>query len=328
MNIIEVNDLKKDFFVKKYQKGLKNNLKMLLAPQYNTINAVNNVSFSIEQGECVGYVGPNGSGKSTTIKMLCGILHPTSGRITVNRRNPCLERIEHSKEIGVVFGNRSQLWWDVPVIESFNWLKNIYDIPEKIFKENLIYFTDNLNLRNILKVPERQLSLGQRVRCNVAAAFLHNPQIVFLDEPTIGLDIEAKEVIRSFIRKMNNLRKVTFLISSHDFNDIDSLCDRIILLNRGKIILDDNIQIVTQKFNNIKCMRIYSDSAKEFVKENVLRKGINIKTVSNYWIDLECDTKIIQASKLIADISKKVPIKDIEIRGRKIEEIISEILKI
>ena len=210
MNIIEAEHLSKSYIVKEYQKGLKNNLKMIITPQYQKIKAVDDLNFSVKKGECVGYVGPNGSGKSTTIKMMCGILRPSNGKLKVNGRIPSENRIENSRDIGVVFGNRSQLWWDVPIIESFNWLKNIYDIPNNVFKENLSYFTEILHLENILKIPERQLSLGQRVKCNVAAAFLHNPQIVFLDEPTIGLDIEAKEVIRAFIRKINNDRKVTF----------------------------------------------------------------------------------------------------------------------
>lgn len=329
MNIIEAEHLSKSYIVKEYQKGLKNNLKMIITPQYQKIKAVDDLNFSVKKGECVGYVGPNGSGKSTTIKMMCGILRPSNGKLKVNGRIPSENRIENSRDIGVVFGNRSQLWWDVPIIESFNWLKNIYDIPNNVFKENLSYFTEILHLENILKIPERQLSLGQRVKCNVAAAFLHNPQIVFLDEPTIGLDIEAKEVIRAFIRKINNDRKVTFLITSHDFDDIESLCNRIILLNKGNIIMDKNIKLVAQHFNNIKCARIYADNTNVFkYKYYKYDDGINVKVVTNNWIELEYDLCKIQIKELIDIISKDLTITDIEIRERKIEEMISDVLKI
>ena len=233
MSQVEVRQLVKEYKRRKNSQKLGQALRSMFAPEYEVLRAVDSVDFSIETGESVGYVGPNGSGKSTTIKMLCGILKPTEGSVRINGLNPFKDRVRNSKGIGAVFGNRSILWWDVPVIESYRLFQKLYEIPEQRFQENLEKFTEIMGLAPLLSIPERQLSLGQKMRCNIAAAFLHDPKIVFLDEPTIGLDAESKAKIREFIRHMNVEEKTTFIVTSHDFQDIESLCQRIVLINHS-----------------------------------------------------------------------------------------------
>lgn len=231
-NMVEVKDLYKEYSIKK--RGATHYF--LKRSERTIIKAVDHVSFIVNQGEAVGYVGPNGSGKSTTIKMLTGVLQPTSGEIRVNGIDPSKNRIENNRNIGVVFGNRSQLWWDVPIIESFGFLQKLYQIPDSIYKNNLEYFVDKLELQNIINRPERQLSFGQRIRCNIVAAFLHNPAVVYLDEPTIGLDLESKERMRNIINKINKERETTIFITSHDLLDIELLCNRLLIIDNGKIL--------------------------------------------------------------------------------------------
>lgn len=261
MSQIEVRHLVKEYKRKRNTENIAASFCSMFRPVYEVLRAVNDVNFTVEKGEAVGYVGPNGSGKSTTIKMLCGILKPTAGSITVVGRDPFTERIQNNRKIGVVFGNRSLLWWDVPVIESYRLFQRMYEIPEQRYRENLERFTEIMDLGPLLSIPERQLSLGQKMRCNIAAAFLHNPEIVYLDEPTIGLDAESKARIREFIRRMNEEERTTFIVTSHDFQDIESLCRRIVLINHGKIVVDDDMQMVsrslTQKSRfNLKWTRI------------------------------------------------------------------------
>ena len=206
------------------------------------IHALRDVSFTIHDGEMVGYIGPNGAGKSSTIKILSGILTPDSGTVLVNGRVPYKNRIAHVREIGVVFGQRSQLWWDVPVIDSFELLKDIYSIPQPVYQQSLEELTELLDLKELLRSPVRQLSLGQRMRCEIAASLLHRPRILFLDEPTIGLDAVSKLAVRDFIRKQNREHKTTVLLTTHDMQDIEALASRIILIGKGEILMDGTLK--------------------------------------------------------------------------------------
>ena len=212
---------------------------------YDTVTALDNVSFTIEDGETVGYIGPNGAGKSTTIKILSGILTPDSGECTVDGRVPWKNRIEHVANIGVVFGQRSQLWWDVPVIDSFELLKDIYSIPPEVYRQNKDELTELLDLAEILRTPARQLSLGQRMRCELPASLLHSPNILLLDEPTIGLDAVSKIAVREFIVRLNRERKTTVILTTHDMQDIEAITKRIILIGKGKILLDGDISEIS-----------------------------------------------------------------------------------
>ena len=247
MAIIEVNNLVKKYKIIEKEEGLKGYFKHLIKPKYREFKAVDEISFTIEEGELVGYIGENGAGKSTTIKMLTGLLTPTSGNVIVNGIVPNEKRMQNNKNIGAVFGQKTQLWWDLPVIESFKLIKKMYEIPEEEYKKNLKKFTEILNLEDLLEKQVKNLSLGQKMRCEIAATFLHNPKIVYLDEPTIGLDVFVKENIRKFIKDINKEKKTTVILTTHDLKDIEDVCNRIILLDKGQIIYDGS----KQKFKDI-----------------------------------------------------------------------------
>lgn len=238
---IEVQHLCKTFRVARRGAGFGQAVKTLFHREYEEVKALDDVSFSIGEGEMVGYIGPNGAGKSSTIKILSGILTPDSGVCSINGRIPWKNRTAHVKDIGVVFGQRTQLWWDVPVIDSYELLKDIYSISEDTYQANLEELTSLLNLSELLKTPARQLSLGQRMRCEIAASLLHSPKILFLDEPTIGLDAVSKLAVRDFIVKCNEKYRTTVILTTHDMQDIEALTDRIILIGKGKILLDGTL---------------------------------------------------------------------------------------
>lgn len=249
MPIIQVENLKKEYKINIKGEGLKGAIANVFHPKFETKEAVKGVSFAIEEGEMVGYIGANGAGKSTTIKMLTGILSPTSGNIAVDGLNPFKDRTVNNMKIGAVFGQRTQLWWDLPVLESYKLIQKIYEIPENIYKENLKFYTDYLDLHDLLSIPVRQLSLGQKMRCEIAAAFMHDPKIVFLDEPTIGLDFMVKEKIRDFIKVLNRQKKVTVILTTHDLQDIEEICNRIIIIDNGQIIYDGSLLEIKNQFN-------------------------------------------------------------------------------
>lgn len=237
-HLIEVSHLCKTFRVAKRDAGASQALKHLFHREYDHIHALDDISFHIDAGEMVGYIGPNGSGKSSTIKVLSGILTPDTGTCLVNGRIPWQERKKHVRDIGVVFGQRSQLWWDVPVIDSFELLRDIYELSDAAYRNTLEELTDLLSLGDLLKTPTRQLSLGQRMRCEIAASLLHQPKILFLDEPTIGLDAVSKLAVRDFIRRQNKLHGTTVLLTTHDMQDIEALASRILLIGHGHILMD------------------------------------------------------------------------------------------
>ena len=249
--MITMEHVSKSYKVAKRNAGFGEAVKSLFHREYETIHALQDVSFTIKDGEMVGYIGPNGAGKSSTIKILSGILTPDGGKVLVDGRVPYKDRIRHVAKIGVVFGQRSQLWWDVPVIDSFELLKDIYSISPQKYSQNLEELTELLDLKELLRSPVRQLSLGQRMRCEIAASLLHDPGILFLDEPTIGLDAVSKLAVRDFIRKRNQTHGTTVLLTTHDMQDIEALSDRIILIGKGKILMDGTLDDIKKGNDSI-----------------------------------------------------------------------------
>ena len=249
--MITMEHVCKSYKIAKRNAGFGEAVKALFHREYETIHALNDVSFTIQDQEMVGYIGPNGAGKSSTIKILSGILTPDRGTVLVDGRIPYKNRTRHVKEIGVVFGQRSQLWWDVPVIDSFELLKDIYTIPEPQYRQSLEELTELLNLKELLRSPTRQLSLGQRMRCEIAASLLHRPRILFLDEPTIGLDAVSKLAARNFIIRQNNIHKTTVILTTHDMQDIEALASRIILIGKGQVLLDGTLDDIRKGGSNI-----------------------------------------------------------------------------
>ena len=241
MESIAVKNLYKKYKISQRQEGFTGMVKYLFHPQYKEKEAVKGISFSIQQGECVAFLGANGAGKSTTIKMLTGIMKPTDGKIFIMGNEPCRERIRNARNIGVVFGQKTQLWWDIPVKDSFELLHSIYEIPDNVYEENLNLFKKILELEEFMDQPARKLSLGQRVRADIAAALLHDPPVLFLDEPTIGLDVAVKQKVYQFLQYINKEKRTTILLTSHDLKDMEWLCRRLIILEKGEILFDDEI---------------------------------------------------------------------------------------
>ena len=249
--MIQMNEVCKTYRVSKRNAGFKEAVKSLFRREYEEIRALDHVSFTIEEGEMVGYIGPNGAGKSSTIKILSGILYPDSGTVLCNGYVPYKDRIRYVREIGVVFGQRSQLQWDVPVIDSFELLRDIYDIPESLYRTNRDELTELLDLSELLKTPARQLSLGQRMRCEIAGSLLHSPKILFLDEPTIGLDAVSKLAVRDFIKTLNREHRTTVILTTHDMQDIEALAERVIMIGKGKILLDGTVDDIRRSGESI-----------------------------------------------------------------------------
>lgn len=249
--MIEMKDICKSYKVAKRKGGFQEACRSLFHREYEVIKALDHVSFTIGDGEMVGYIGPNGAGKSSTIKILSGILTPDEGSCLVNGRTPWKERVSYVKDIGVVFGQRTQLWWDVPVIDSYELLKDIYGIPQATYNRNLEELTALLNLEELLKTPARQLSLGQRMRCEIGASLLHSPSILFLDEPTIGLDAVSKLAVREFILRQNKEHKTTVILTTHDMQDIEALTQRIILIGKGRVLIDGTLDEIRRGGDSI-----------------------------------------------------------------------------
>ncbi len=317
MPVIEVRNLKKEFKTVKKQKGLKGAVKGLFKPERKTVTAVDDICFSIEQGEIVGYIGPNGAGKSTTVKMMSGILRPTSGEILINGISPIKDRKAVVKHLGVVFGQRTQLYWDLRLGESFELLKRIYDVPDDVYNENMAMMDEILDLKSIIDTPVRQLSLGQRMRGDLAAAMLHSPDILFLDEPTIGLDVDAKHAIRKFIKQINETRKTTIILTTHDLGDIQELCKRIIIINKGVVIEDGSLVELADRIAPYRQLIIdfYSEQNIPHPKAEII-KTEGARTVYRF---MKSD---VTAAKLIEDIGKQAKIKDIRLEEANIDDII------
>lgn len=270
--MIRVEDVRRSFKIAKRSKGLAGAFKNVFYPNYEIKKAVNGISFTIEDGETVGFIGPNGAGKSTTVKMLSGILHPDSGEINIDGYIPYIDRKKFVSQIGVVFGQKSQLWRDLSIMDTFDLLKHIYKIPDNEYKRNMDMFNDIMELYKFEKQSVRQLSLGQRMRADIVAAFLHNPSVVFLDEPTIGLDVVVKEKIREFIATINKERNTTLLFTTHDMQDIEKTCRRIIVIDEGKLIYDGSLHDMRQKYGKERKLVIeFSDKYDEDIAYNGVR---------------------------------------------------------
>ena len=304
-NMIEVNNVKRYYKVAKRKEGIENSLKHLLRREYVVKKAVDDISFSIKKGEIVGFIGPNGAGKSTTIKMLSGILYPDDGNVIIDGFVPYKQRKQYVKNIGVVFGQKSQLNWDLPLIESFELMRYIYKIPKDLYEENLQLFTRLLDMEDFINQPVRQLSLGQRMRGDIVAALLHSPKIVFFDEPTIGLDVVAKEKIRNFIKYMNETRQTTIIFTTHDMQDIEKVCQRLIIIDSGKKVYDGSIQEIKDKYASIKNIELLmEDGSKE------------VRTF---------DTSEQPMNQIMSTIFADSQVKDISICEPDIDEIIRDI---
>lgn len=321
--MIEVESLNKSFRVVQRNSGLGEAVKSFFNPRYSKVQALEDISFKIDEGEIIGYIGPNGAGKSTTIKIISGILVPDSGKCNILGYTPWKNRVEHAKNIGVVFGQRSQLWWDVPVMDSYNLIKDIYKIPQKNFKDNLDLLTDALDLSTLLTTPVRQLSLGQRMRCEIGASLLHSPKILFLDEPTIGLDAVSKIAVRNFVKTINREKKVTVILTTHDMSDIEALTERILLIGKGKLLLDGSLSELKNRFITHKTLTI--DFAES--NEDINIQGTTILAKSSERISLSVDLDKIKVSEVIGLLSNKLDIIDVSVDSRPIEEIIVDLYR-
>ena len=321
MSQIIVENLVKRFRIAERDAGIVGALRGVVHRRYHTIDALDGVSFSIAPGELVGYIGPNGAGKSTTIKIISGILVPDSGRCEILGRVPWRERQEHVRDIGVVFGQRTQLWWDLPVIESFDLLRDIYRVPRTEYARNRDEFIETLDLKPLLDVPVRQLSLGQRMRCDLAAALLHSPSILFLDEPTIGLDAVSKLAFRDFIRRFNREKGVTVILTTHDMDDIEALCDRVMVISDGRILSDGGLDDLRHRISNERRLVV------ELVDENgdVSDPDARVTERIGRRVSLSFDPELVSAAELIARVTAVHQVRDLFVENPPIEEIIANI---
>ncbi len=318
---IIVENLNKSFQVAERETGLLGAVKGLFHRRYRTVAAVRNISFSLNAGELVGYIGPNGAGKSTTIKILSGILEPDSGRCEALGRIPWKERQAHVQQIGVVFGQRTQLWWDLPVIESFELLRDIYRVSATDYRKRSEELISLLNLNELLDTPVRQLSLGQRMRCDLAASLLHAPSILFLDEPTIGLDAVSKLAVRDFVRKLNRERGVTVILTTHDMDDIEALCSRVILIGQGTILLDGTLDALRKQVTGERWLIVDLQNEGETVEI----EGAELLKKEGRRVTLHFDPVQVSTASLIGRAYEKYAISDIFIQNPPIEEIIARL---
>ncbi|MGG2989266.1 ATP-binding cassette domain-containing protein [Geobacillus stearothermophilus] len=326
MNAIEVEQLRKEFKVHKSRSGLVGAFRDLWTRRYATIRAVDGISFAVRQGEIVGYIGENGAGKSTTIKMLTGILTPTSGRIVVNGMNPHKEREKFVRTIGVAFGQRSQLWWDIAVQESFRLLKKVYRVPDEQYRRHMGEVIEMLDIGPLLDKPVRKLSLGQRMRCEIAAALIHNPPLLFLDEPTIGLDVLVKLNIRQFLKQLNERYGTTILLTTHDMSDIEALCERVIMLDEGKIIYDGSLGQLKEKWGQGKRISFTFVEEAPLVALQELTTGLDVNWKQgeqpNVWV---AHVPSGGVPEVVSRVAARYPLQDIHIHEVPTEEIIRNI---
>lgn len=318
--IIEFQNISKDFKVwtKKKGKGLFN----LFRREKKIINALSNINFEIEEGDIVGYIGPNGAGKSTTIKIMSGILTPTSGDCTIMGQTPWKDRKNYVKNIGVVFGQRSQLWWDVPIIDSFQLLKDIYKIPNAEYEETLNELITTLNLHDLLNRPLRQLSLGQKMKCELAGSLLHRPKVLFLDEPTIGLDAITKLAVRDFVKSINKKWGTTIILTTHDMNDIDALTNKIILIGRGQILYNGKFSAIKEKYGHIKEIEV--EFAKNYSKIN-LDGYTTISHNKNMAVLRNTSDNPFHVKDFFDQITQKYDVVDFQVNSISVDEILAQL---
>ena len=320
-SIIQVNDVCKSFRVTRRRPGLRGTLVNLIAPQYQEVRAVDHISFTLREGELVGYLGPNGAGKSTTIKMLTGLLVPSSGELLVDGFTPWKDRQRYVAHIGAVFGQRTTLWWDLPVIESFELLQPMYRVPADRFRRNLNEFVDLLEMGDFINQPVRALSLGQRMRADLCAALLHEPRLVFLDEPTIGLDVVAKERIRQFILHMNRERGVTVLLTTHDLSDVERLCERVMILDHGRLLFDGRLSDLNERFESDWFLVV--SFAEDY--EDVSLPGLPPPHREDHTAVYRFDHRQVGSAELIQQLLPRFHIYDIEVRRPAVEETVRRI---
>jgi len=322
MSIIKVENLCKTFRVKTKEEGLKGSLRSILSPSFRDIHAVNNISFEVEKGEILAFIGPNGAGKSTTIKMMTGILQPSSGTIQVLGLDPTKQRKQLSYKIGTVFGQKSQLWFHLPPLDSFNLLGSIYEMDKAKLKKRIEFLKEVFEIEELMDVPVRKLSLGQRIRCEIAASILHEPEIIFLDEPTIGLDVVVKQKIRELILMLNKEEKTTIFLTSHDAGDIEQLCKRAIIINHGEVVLNESIKKLKYDYLNKKVISIkYNEPV------NVESKDLNILKHKADALKVQVDTSKQDIEEVLERLIKLGKVDDIVISDPPLEEIISFIYK-
>lgn len=322
MSVIRVNNLTKVFRIPKKEPGLGGAIRSLFAPRYEFKTAVDQVSFELDAGEIVGYIGVNGAGKSTTIKMLTGVLVPTSGTINVMGRNPHQQRVDNAREIGVVFGQRTQLWWDLALIESLNLIARMYDVPPARYKQMLDEFSETLELGDLLKKPVRNMSLGQKMRSELAAALIHEPKVVYLDEPTIGLDLIVKERIRDFIKQECGSKDMTVMLTTHDLGDIEQLCQRVIIIDDGQLIYDGPIETIKNRFGK------YREISFETVQESrsiSLPDGAELLSSGDHKLTLRFDRTLATASQVASAVMKQIDVRDFSLSEPDLAGIVKQI---
>lgn len=320
MPIIQVKNLKKYYQVHKKEPGLGGSIKSLWNRKYEDVKAVDNVSFEIDEGELIGFIGPNGAGKTTTLKCLSGLLYPTSGFVSVLGFNPNDRKYDFLKQISLVMGQKNQLWWDLPAIETFNLNKEIYEIAQDKYKDNLEELVSLLDVKDILKVQVRKLSLGQRMKCELIAALLHSPKVLFLDEPTIGLDVISQKKMRDFIREYNRMKKATVILTSHYMGDVKELCKRVVIIDRGKLIFDGLLSEIIEKYADHKIISVVF--SKE-VDAKALEKIGEVKEFNfpRATISVKREVASVSASELLQDF----PVADLNIEEAAIEDVIREV---
>lgn len=324
--IIQIKNVTKEFKVLNRREGLKGSLKDLFSRDYKIVRAVDNISMDIKQGEIIGYLGPNGAGKSTTIKMMTGVLEPTSGEILVGGNIPYQNRTKNAQEIGVVFGQRSQLWWALPLIESFKLLKDIYQISDSDYKSMIHLYQSLVDIEPLLHKPVRQMSLGQRTLSDILAAFLHNPKIVFLDEPTIGLDVSMKSKIRILINALNKEKNTTVILTTHDMGDVDALCQRIVIIDKGKMLYNNDIEHLKGFFGSYRTLKIRMDGDLKQQAE-VIQKELPDFTVSadEEWISVLVDEEKSKVMDVLNRLQKSHKIRDMQLEEISTEDVIKKI---
>ncbi|MCL2121168.1 MAG: ATP-binding cassette domain-containing protein [Clostridiales bacterium] len=320
--MITLQHICKTFRVAKRRAGFGQAVKALFSREYELVHALQDVSFHIDDGEMVGYIGPNGAGKSTTIKIMCGILTPDSGECDVDGRTPWRERVAHVHEIGVVFGQRSQLWWDVPIIDSFELLRDIYKVEKRQFQNNLDELTALLDLSEILKTPARSLSHGQRMRCEIAASLLHKPRTLFLDEPTIGLDATAKIAFRQFIKKRNAEHGTTVILTTHDMQDIEALTGRILLIGNGRILLDGSLADLKKHVSESKTLIVEYAGVQPDLDE-----GMRLSEANEGRMIVTVDPSVLSVSDAIIRLAAQTELLDVSVSGVSSEEMVAALYK-
>ena len=330
--MIYAEHLKKEFKKVIKEPGLKGSIKALFKPKKEIVTAVDDISFHVPKGEILGFIGPNGAGKSTVIKMLTGILTPTSGECRINGQNPQNNRQKYVKEIGVVFGQRTQLWWDLPLTETYNVLKEIYEVSDENFKKRMAFLNEVLELEEFIKSPVRTLSLGQRMRADIAASLLHSPKVLFLDEPTIGLDVVVKDNIRNAIMEINKEEQTTVILTTHDISDIELLCKRIVMIDKGKNVFDGDLHELKSKYGQIR--ELHFETATKDISNvlaykehfNFIDDDISVN-VDGSLVNVRFNSSVVPVSEMLKYTLQKIDINDISVKDADIEEIVRRLYK-